>query len=249
MENELSKTYHIAICDDDSAYIKYAKDLFMQVKDKGDNLVFYEYLSGEELLDDLDTMEKCDLLFQDVQLSSMDGNTAARHFREKFPDSLLVFCSGVYLPTTESFKVFPFRYLLKSYSKERMQEELQQVFAQMRKMKPVPQLFGKRDHRNFRIPLHHVEYMEIAKRGSIIRTFENGETFAYSSVAKLAEHYHNLRDFGFAYAHNSYIVHLNAISMVTATELELLSGEKLSISRSHSKDFKERFADYMAQKY
>lgn len=195
MENELSKTYHIAICDDDSAYIKYAKDLFLQGKDQGETLVFHEYLSGEALWQDLENMEKCDLLFQDVQLDSMDGNTAARHFREKFPDSLLVFCSGVYLPTTESFKVFPFRYLLKSYSKERMQEELKQVFAQMRKMKPVPLLFGKRDHRNLRIPLHHVEYIEIAKRGSVIRTFENGETLAYSSGTKITEHYQNLRDF------------------------------------------------------
>lgn len=249
MENDLSKTYYIAICDDDSVYIKYAKDLFLQGKDKSENFVFCEYLSGEALLKDLETMEKCDLLFQDVQLNGMDGNTVARHFREKFPDSLLIFCSGVYLPTTESFKVFPFRYLLKSYSQERMKEELKQIIHEMRKKKPVPLLFGKRNHKNFRISLAQVEYMEIAKRGSIIHTYEKEEQFAYSSNAKITEHYENLQDFGFAYAHNSYIVHLNAISMITATELELLSGVRLSISRSHSKDFKEKFAEYLAQKY
>ena len=249
MENQLFQTYHIAICDDDPEYIKYAEDLFLQVKESKEKVVFYEYISGEELLNDLDTVEKYDLLFLDVQLSGMDGNATARRFREKFPDSLLVLCSGVYLPTPESFEVLPFRYLLKSYTKERMKEELTQIFCQMRKMKPAPLLFGKRERKNFRIPLTHVEYIEIAKRGSVIHTYENGERFKYSSGIKIAEHYLKLRNFGFAYAHDSYIVHLNSVSIITAAELELLSGAKLSISRSHSRIFKEKFAEYLAQKY
>lgn len=249
MENQLYQTYHVAICDDDPAYIKYVKDLFLQVKESKEELVFYEYISGEELLADLENVEKYDMLFLDVQLTGIDGNVTARHFREKFPDSLLVFCSGVYLPTPESFEVLPFRYLLKSYSKERMREELRPIFLQMRKMKPAPLLFGKREHKNFRIPLIYVEYIEIAKRGSVIYTYEDGERYKYSSGTRVGEHYVELRNFGFAYAHNSYIVHLNSISTITATELELLSGAKLNISRSHSKVFKEKFADYLAQKY
>lgn len=249
MENELFQTYHIAICDDDPAYIKYAEDLFLEGKGNKEQLVFYEYISGEELLNDLEAVEKYDLLFLDVQLSGMDGNATARRFREKFPDSLLVFCSGVYLPTPESFEVLPFRYLLKSYSKERMGEEFKQIFEQMRKIKPMPLLFGKRDHKNFRIPLVYVEYIEIARRGTVIHTYENGETYSYFSNVRIAEHYANLRNFGFAYAHSSYIVHLNTISIITAAEIELISGERLSISRSHSRIFKEKFADYLSQKY
>ena len=249
MENQLSRTYHIAICDDDPEYIKYAKDLFLQGKENREQFLFYEYQSGEDLLKDMENVENYDLLFLDVQLGGMDGNATARHFRQKFPDSLLIFCSGVYLPTTESFEVLPFRYLLKSYSKERMTEEFRPIFLQMRKRKPMPVLFGKRDHRNFRIPLTSVEYIEIAKRGSVIHTYEGGEVFTYSSGTKIADHYLNLRNFGFAYAHNSYIVHLNSISTITSTELELLSGARLSVSRSHSKVFKEKFADYLSQKY
>lgn len=249
MDNQLFQTYHIAVCDDDPAYIKYAKELFLQGKENKEELVFYEYISGEELLKHLETVEKYDLLFLDVQLSGMDGNATARKFREKFPDSLLVFCSGVYLPTPESFEVLPFRYLLKSYSKDRMGEELKQIFRQMRKMKPMPLLFGKRDHKNYRIPLVYVEYIEITRRGSVIHTYEDGEAFAYFSNVRIAEHYSNLRNFGFAYAHSSYIVHLNSISNITSTEFELISGARLSISRSHSRIFKEKFADYVSQKY
>ncbi len=249
MENELSKIYHIAICDDDDAYIQYAKEQFLSIKEPGEQFIFYEYHSGEELSADILTRERCDLLFLDIQLKEMNGNTAARIFRSSFPDALLVFCSGVYLPTTESFETTPFRYLLKSYTPARMVHELKQICTKMRNLKPTPVLFGKRTHKNFRIHLAHTEYIEIAKRGSIIHTFCDGEHLTYSSSTKVSEYYKALSDFGFAYAHNSYIVHLNSIVMLTATELELISGNRLTISRSHAKEFKQKFATYLAQKY
>lgn len=249
MENELSRTYYISICDDDKKYIQYAKELFLQIKEKDEHLIFYEFQSGEELLEGLKDKERCDLLFLDIQLDGMDGNATAKAFRKEFPDALLVLCSGIYLPTTESFEVSPLRFLLKSYTTERMKNELEHVFSKMRKMKPAPFLFGKREQKNFRIPLAHILYIVITKRGSIIHTFQNGENLSYSSAIKVSEHYEKLCDFGFTYAHNSYIVHLNSVSMVTSTELELINGEKLAISRSHAKEFRRIFADYLSQKY
>ena len=249
MGNELSTTYHIAICDDDETYIQYAKELFLHAKKKDEDFVFYEFQSGEELLRGLTGKERCDLLFLDIQLNGMDGNATAKAFRNQFPDALLVFCSGVYLPTTESFEAAPFRFLLKSYTTDRMESELEQICHKMREMKPIPVLFRKRNRKSFRIHLAHIQYIEIAKRGCIIHTFQNGEKLTYSSGTKVAEYYDKLSDFGFAYAHNSYIVHLNSISMITATELELISGDKLTISRSHSKEFRKKFAAYLSQKY
>lgn len=249
MQNKLSKTYYIAICDDDEAYIQYVKKLFLHIREAEEDFVFYEYLSGEELLKDIVCKERCDLLFLDVQLKGIDGNATAKTFRNEFPDALLVFCSGVYFPTTESFESTPFRYLLKSYTDERMTHELEQVCSKMRKKQQIPILFGKRNHRNFRIHPVQVQYIEIAKRGSVIHTFEEGECFAYSSNLKVNEYYEKLCDFGFIYAHNSYIVNLNAISVVTLTEIELISGEMLTVSRSQSKEFREKFAAYLSQKY
>ena len=81
-----------------------------------------------------------------------------------------------------------------------------QIYEKMRKMKPAPLLFGKKGHQNFRIPLSKIQYIEIAKRGSIIQTYENGEKISYTSNMKVSEHFRILEDYGFAYAHNSYIV-------------------------------------------
>ncbi len=249
MENNISKTYHISICDDDKSYIEYVKKLFLEVKQNEETFLFYEYLSGETLLDDLKNRNSCDLLFLDVQLTGMDGNDTAMAFRNKYPNSLLAFCSGVYLPTPESFKAVPFRYFLKSYTQEQMKKELGALCNKMREMKTAPVLSGKRGQQVSRIELFCIEYIDIAKRGSIIHTYENNESLIYFSNQKVSEYFEKLKDFGFAYAHNSYIVNLDFICSITATELELVSGEKLPISRTYSKEFRKNFTDYLAQKY
>lgn len=60
--------YHVGICDDDPVFIKYIERLF------GEGITFYEYLSGEEMLQDMEKQEKYDLLVLDVALPGMDGN-------------------------------------------------------------------------------------------------------------------------------------------------------------------------------
>ena len=67
--------------------------------------------------------------------------------------------------------------------------------------------------------------------------------------AKVDELYDRLKAYGFAYAHNSYIVNLRYVKRISATELELQDNVILSISRSKEKNFRADFAKYLAGKY
>lgn len=71
----------------------------------------------------------------------------------------------------------------------------------------------------------------------------------YTSSQKLTEFHEQLKQFGFAYAHNSYIVNLKYVAVVRPTELEFVNGEKLTISRAKAKEFKQAFALSLGQKY
>lgn len=133
--------YYIGICDDDPVFIEYIKRLFSELcKD----IKFYEYLSGEQLLLDMEDREKFDCLILDVAMPGMDGNETARNFRKEFPDTLLIFCSGVCMPTVESFETTPYRYWLKQYTKEKMCKEVEGVLAKLKKNKVVPCIIGKK---------------------------------------------------------------------------------------------------------
>jgi len=70
-----------------------------------------------------------------------------------------------------------------------------------------------------------------------------------TSKKKLAELYEQLKDYGFEYAHNSYIVNLRYIKRRIPGELELTDGTILTVSRSKEKRLREAMTRFVAQKY
>ena len=245
--------YYIAICDDDSDFIKYMKNMLLKSGLEKEEILFYEYSSGEELINSIDICEKIDLLILDMKMKKIDGNETARLFRDQFPFSVIVFCSGVYLPTVESFETTPFRYLLKEYTDERMIRELNAVVKEVKNRSIEPVVMGTWNYNAVKLKLEEILYISIARNGSNI--YVNSKIIKYefenhiTSKKRLPEIYSVLKNYGFEYAHNSYIVNLNHIKRKTTKELELSDGTVLSIARSKEKQLRIAFAKYKAQKY
>lgn len=245
--------YYVAICDDDNKYIRYIKRLLFVSGINKSEATFYEYCSGEELIDSLDTFEKIDLLILEMKLKKLNGNETARMFRNKFPSSVIVFCSDIYLPTAEIFEVKPFRYLLKKYTDERMIRELKVVVQEMSSKIIEPVLIGNWKYNTVKLSLNEILYISIARNGSYI--YVNPQSIKYDfekhikSKKKLPELYALLKDYGFEYAHNSYIVNLAHIKTKTKKELELSDGTVLSVSKSKQRQLRAAFVKYMALNY
>lgn len=245
--------FRIAICDDDGEFIFYLEKRITAVLGEYGEAEFFEYHSGRELLFDLYGRPEFDVLFLDVQMPEMDGNAVAREFREKYYSTMLVFCSGACLPTPETFKVRPYRYLMKQYSDSRFEEELKEVFEHLSKKKESPIVWGCYDKTRYKLGLDDILYISIAKRGCTLHLLENSALAGIShemfNVNKLSELYEDIKDFGFAYAHNSYVVNMKYVRKRNATELELVNGCVLTISRSKGKEFDAAFSRYLSSKY
>ena len=151
------------------------------------------------------------------------------------------------MPTTESFETTPYRYWLKEYTEERMVKEIEGVLAKMKQNKVAPYILAKRDNQILRLSSERISHIAIARNGSVIYC-ENGKE-KYSCPSKVTELYEQLKDFGFVYAHNSYIVNLKYVAIAGPKELELMNGEKLTISRARAKEFLKSFAIELAGKY
>lgn len=65
--------FNVAICDDDKNFIQYVEDI---IKELGyaEDVKFFEYLSGEEFLFDIDERGDLDLVVLDIQMGETDGN-------------------------------------------------------------------------------------------------------------------------------------------------------------------------------
>lgn len=245
--------FRIAICDDDREFIRYLKEIIVTVIRKDIKIEFWEFHNGKELLRGLYGRKECDILFLDVQLPGMDGYTVAKKFREKYNAAILIFCSGVCLPTPEFFKVTPYRYLLKQYSVKKMENELQEIAAHLYRKKEQPYIWGSFEKNRYRLSLDDILYLSIAKRGCTVHLLPNSSSAHLSTEMacqeKLADLYAIIKDYGFAYAHNSYVVNLKYVTKRNMTELELTDGSILNISRSKGKEFEAEFVRYLASKY
>lgn len=240
--------YHVAICDDEGEFIVYIKKLILELVSQ-EEIIFHEYLSGETLLEEMPKIGECNLLILDIQMQGIDGNETAKRFRQEFPDSVLVLCSGVYLPTVESFKVTPYRYLLKEYTEGKMKQELVQIIQKMKNNQRIPYVIGKKDNKFVKIYVKDIWYIENTRRGSLLHCYLKENKCIYTTEYKLKELEEDLKDSGFCYAHNSYLVNLEHVVVAGDKELELENGEKLSIARSKVKEFRQQFAYRLAGKY
>lgn len=243
----------IAICDDDNTFILYLKQRIKNVLCDGEEVEFYEYHSGAELMCAQFDQAEFDILFLDVQMPEMNGNEVAREFRAKYAATTLVFCSGVCLPTPETFKVTPYRYLLKQFPDQKLENELREIFEYLNRQKNGPYVWGNFKKNRYKLYLDDVSFISIVKRGCSIHLLPESTLYGLSSEMhsenKLSELYEETRGYGFTYAHNSYIVNMKYVVRQTGVEIELADGNILTVSRSRWKDFENDFSKYMASKY
>ncbi len=244
--------YHVAICDDDKEFISYIKKIIKQAKGKRKyKIKIHEYYSGEELVQNLDGYIQYDLLILDMQLGGIDGDETARFFRKKFPDVVLVFCSGVRPPSVKSFKTTPFRYLLKSYSDKEFICEIQEILSEVEKNSKELCVIGHYRNNVIRVKIRNILYIENAKRGSRVIVCPKAEVANFESLILVDEKLLELSEkfVDLVFAHSSYIVNINHVEYVNGNGLLLDSGESLSVSRLYQKTFREAFTKSVANKY
>lgn len=244
--------YHIAICDDDKVFISYMENIIIQaLGSRSSQCTYYEYTSGESLINELRENVQYDLLILDMELGGMDGDETARLFREKCKETLLVFCSGVRAPSVKSFKATPFRYLLKSYSDKKMKCEIKEIFSEVEKRSDKKYMIGHYRSNVIKVNVQNILYVENAKRGSRVVVCKDSEEAKFDGLILVDDKLEILTEkfSELVLAHSSYAININHIEKIIDNEAYLDSGERLSISRTYQKDFRTLFTKSIADKY
>lgn len=116
----------------------------------------------------------------------------------------------------------------------------------------LPFIIGNCRYRSVKLFPNDILYIENMKRGSRIHLcpdikLKDIDEYVLLSDLKINFFYQQFRDYGFAYAHNSYIVNLNYVREVRYNELVFLKRDEedkeivLSVARSKWKELRERF--------
>ncbi len=233
----------IAICDDDREYAVWLEKQIQTVFQTGTEVFIYS--SGEDYLVDADLMHE--LIFLDVEMPGIDGIETAAKIRLENRNAVLIFISGVRNPTPESFKVAPYRYLLKSYTDDKLKAELKEIAHEVKRVFGNDYLICEMDSRTVSVNLRDILYISIVRGGCEVHMFDTQKRcIVREKLSALAQ---KLKTKDFAYAHNSYLVNLRNVDSFSKTEVILKDHTVLAISRSKYGAFEDHVFEYWGRKY
>lgn len=240
----------IAICDHDRNFISYLEKKIRTIVDPDKEPEFFETGNGTEFLNELHRQPGPDILFLNVQMPETDGYTLAMKFRRNHPSAILIFCSDSQFPDPKLLKARPYRYLVKQDPDRQIENELTEIFAHLLHTKECPSIWGCHEKAKYRLAPDDILYISIVKHGCMIHLFPGSLSFPISKEmftrTRLPDLYDKLCRYNFASAHYSYIVNLKYVVKCSKTELQLIDGNILTISRSKRKEFEDTFNKYHA---
>lgn len=227
--------FRIAVCDDEknicssieNIILDYQKELCAEFEVE----VFY---SGRELCRALDSQERFDLIFLDIQMELLNGIEVGYKIRQEKDDYItkIVFVSGTEQYYRQLFNVQPLNFILKPIDPLEIRKNIKLA------MKLSNQLDGlftyKKRHEAYKIDVKDIFYFESMDREIRMVTTGGEERF----YGKLEDVLTQLGKYQFMQIHKSYIVSYNQVTQFKYEQVSLANGESLPISQSRRKDIR-----------
>lgn len=218
----------IAICDDMAVY---GKRLALIVEEwrirRRINVQVKRFLSGEELLADMEETGYFDIVFMDIELGEgMNGLAAAAKVKELYAHACLIFLSQ-YDYYKNAYQVHPFHYLDKASSDRKIMECLEQAEGKYHYLNEIfPFHFGGI---RYSLLLKDILYFVSDRRVIRICTENEREFMFYGKMDELESELKNYRT-RFLRIHQSFLVNGSQVEQYHPHFLTMRNKERLPIS-------------------
>ena len=182
----------------------------------------------------------------DIELNTtcLDGMGLARQIREgnSVSQPVLIFVTGYERYVFDAFDVGAFQYLLKPVNEEKFARIFARAVAQIgaKRKKTARTLTLQSAGISRTVPLDSIYYIESSNHKVVLR-LKDGEFSCYAKIRDLEA---ELGD-QFCRVHKGYLVNLAYVEGYSKTELTLISGENLLISKYKYQDFVKAYLRFL----
>lgn len=215
----------IGICDDENTMLSCMEQYVGEwVKKSGELAKIESFSSAEQLLFSCEDIGY-DILLLDIQMAGMDGVSLAKKIREKDARVQIVFVTAIPDYIAEGYEVSVLHYLLKPVEKEKLFSVLDKAVRNL----PLTEasILWQTEGEMLVIPLRAIRYLE-AKGHYLTLYTDTGNYTKKASITAFSERL----DERFFRCQRSFAVNLHRVKRVTRTEIELISGERIPLSRN-----------------
>lgn len=174
-----------------------------------------------------ETRQDFQIVFMDIQMPFMDGMKAARRFRERDSEAVLIFITAMAQYALHGYEVNALDYIVKPLNYYSFSLKMKRAVGQVRLKENQPFLIRRKDG-VIKISLRNIVYVEVMGH-RIIYHLENGQVEAYGTMKKVTGEIQNP---SFALCNSCYYVNLR---YVTAIEGHTLKLGKTELQISHPK--------------
>ena len=230
--------WRIALCDDEELVCQQLGaflDRFVRQSHEAVELsVFY---SAEALLA---AETEFDILLLDIKMGGMSGMNAARELRRRGSNVVILFITSMTQYAIEGYEVHAYSFLGKPLRYEMFAERMEDAIRMLQKSAGQTLQFRTRDG-TVQVNTNEVCYIESFRHE--IRFACIGFSFTEGEVS-LSGLESALRGCGFFRIHKSYLVNMRNIRLIGDSEITLVDGSTVTLSKHRRREFLSAYAAY-----
>ena len=215
----------IAICDDEQNQIEYLSGVVSAWASKNRHVVELKtYSSAKSFLFDYSEEKDFDILLLDIEMPGMTGVELAKTVRKENSTVQIVFITGYYEYFSDGFDVSALHYLIKPADERKLLPVLDRAVSNLNYRQRAVLLTSPDG--DVKVSLADICYVESENVHVAVHTV-SGVYRSRISLAKFAEQL----DETFIKVHRSYIVGLKYVKKISRTDITMLNGDLVPISR------------------
>lgn len=246
----------IAICDDYKPDIKRLEAVIWDHEKCPENVVFYPFSSGKDLIDEY---EGYDAVFLDIQMEGMGGERTAQELRRLDSEVLLLFYTNYEKKASQILQTHPFSYIRKNDPKQ-INLALWDLFEELEQRRDECKIPIPGDARLYTLYCRDILFIDILNKGTRVwitekRAREMGLKWDPSegpyikSSTTLDQYEQQLKTNGLFRGARSYLLNAQYIEVCNPAYVRIKGGKEFNISRLKREEFNKNLAKYWGTRY
>lgn len=238
----------IAICDDNVQHSTELENIILDCMDKYPNIKIETdvFDSGSSLLNNMNLcIETYQILFLDIEMDAINGIETAYEIRKSDRNLIIIYVTSYYKYTLESFKVAPFRYLLKPIDKKKIEKVLLEAIREIKLNNQY--LFFKYQNRQYQLAAENIISIS-SEKGRMLKIITSDGEEEFQFYGRLKDMENQLNPLIFVKVNQGTILNLNYVHIISGVELQLTNGDTFFISRGQKKVVKEAYKGFIKRR-